>query len=115
MASREEISGDALRGHLATMLLSALEGGPAHGFDLLKRLEAAGQGVLRLREGSVYPALYRLEKSGLVKAEWESGEESRRGPRRRIYRLTRKGRAQLVSGREEWKQFVSVVGAIVGA
>ena len=110
-----EISGDALRGHLATMLLSALEKGPAHGFDLLKRLDEAGCGLLRLKEGSVYPALYRLERSGLVKGEWESGASGRRGPRRRIYRLTRKGRTELASGREEWKQFVSIVGAIVGA
>ena len=110
-----EISGDSLRGHLATMLLSALERGPAHGFDLLKRIEAAGCGALRLKEGSVYPALYRLENQGLVQAEWEQGETDRRGPRRRIYRLTRKGRAQLARGREEWTRFVRVVGAIVGA
>ncbi len=110
-----EISGDALRGHLATMLLSALEAGPAHGFDLLKRIEAAGCGLLHLKEGSVYPALYRLEREGLVRAEWESPESERRGPRRRIYRLTRRGRARLAQGREEWSRFVRVVGAIVGA
>lgn len=108
------ISGDTLRGHLGTMLLAALEGGPAHGFDLLKRLEAEGCGALRLKEGSVYPALYRLERSGLVLAGWEE-DDARRGPRRRIYSLTRKGRAQLAAGREEWQQFVSIVGAIVGA
>jgi PadR family transcriptional regulator PadR len=111
---QSEISGDAIRGHLATMLLSSLEEGAAHGFDLLKRLELRGCGVLRLKEGSVYPALYRLEHAGLVSAEWEA-ESERRGPRRRIYRLTRKGRARLADGREEWKQFVSVIGAIVGA
>ena len=109
------ISGDALRGHLATMLLSALEAGPAHGFDLLKRLEAAGCGALKLKEGSVYPALYRLEQGGLVRGQWESGSSERRGPRRRIYRLTTKGRAQLAAGRTEWVEFVRVVGAIVGA
>jgi len=111
----DEISGDALRGHLATMLLAALESGPAHGFDLLKRLEAAGCGALRLKEGSVYPALYRLERDGLVAAEWEGEEVDRRGPRRRVYRLTRKGRGQLARGREDWARFVRVVGAIVGA
>ncbi len=108
------ISGDALRGHLATMLLSALEAGPAHGFDLLKRLEAAGSGALKLKEGSVYPALYRLEQGGLVRGQWESGTSERRGPRRRIYRLTPKGRTQLAAGRAEWAEFVRVVGAIVG-
>ena len=111
----QPISGDSLRGHLATMLLSALEEGPAHGFDLLKRLDDAGCGLLRLKEGSVYPALYRLERSRLIKGEWETGDSGRRGPRRRIYRLTRKGRSELARGREAWQQFVSVVGAIVGA
>jgi transcriptional regulator len=109
------IAGDSLRGHLATMLLSSLEAGPAHGFELLKRIEAAGSGLLRLKEGSLYPALYRLERDGLVRAEWESGETARRGPRRRMYSLTAKGRRQLAAGREEWKEFVSIVGAIVGA
>jgi DNA-binding PadR family transcriptional regulator len=71
--------------------------------------------MLRLKEGSVYPALYRLEREGLIKGTWESGQTERRGPRRRIYKLTRKGHAKLAAGREEWRQFVSVVGAIVGA
>ena len=111
----ESISGDALRGHLETMILSVLEVGRAHGFEVLRRLDAAGSGLLKLKEGSVYPALYRLEKAGLVTAEWEGKEVQRRGPRRRIYRLTRKGRKRLQGGRQEWQQFVQVVGAVVGA
>jgi len=110
-----QIEGDALRGHLETMLLSALEQGEAHGFDVLRRLEAAGCGLLRLKEGSVYPALYRLEQAGLVTARWESETSGRRGPRRRIYRVTKKGQRRLAEGREDWRQFVSIVGAIVGA
>lgn len=111
----EQITGDALRGHLETMILSVLEQGQAHGFEVLRRLDEAGSGLLKLKEGSVYPALYRLEKGGLVTAEWEGKEVKRRGPRRRIYRLTRKGRRRLEGGRQEWRQFVQVVGAIVGA
>ena len=109
------ISGDALRGHLETMILSMLEQGDAHGFEVLRRLDDAGSGLLKLREGSVYPALYRLEQSGLVTAEWEGKEVPRRGPRRRVYRLTRKGRRQLAGGRQQWRQFVQVVGAVMGA
>ena len=107
------ISGDALRGHLETLVLSALSRGEAHGFEILQRLEAAGSGALRLKEGSLYPALYRLETSGLVKAEWESNIARRRGPRRRIYRLTPKGVRRLEEARGDFRQFVSVIGGIL--
>lgn len=110
-----EISGDSVRGHLATMILSVLEAEPAHGFEILKRFENAGNGHLKLREGSVYPALYRLESAGLVKATWEASTVKRRGPRRRIYQLTKKGSAQLADGRQQWTDFVSIVGPIIGA
>ena len=109
------IGGDSLRGHLQPMILSVLEQDEAHGFEVWRRLENAGGGALKLREGSLYPALYRLEKSGFIKAHWEKGERERRGPRRRIYRLTAKGKRQLIAGREQWKQFVAVIGRIVGA
>lgn len=111
---QETIRGDALRGHLDSMVLSVLEEGEAHGFEVLKRLRRAGQGLIELREGSVYPALYRLEADGQIKAHWEPGESGRRGPRRRLYRLTRKGEASLAQARTDWRQFVSVIGAIVG-
>jgi DNA-binding PadR family transcriptional regulator len=111
----EPISGDMLRGHLETLALAALERGEAHGFDILKRLEEAGCGALRLKEGSLYPALYRLEQAGLVHSAWEDGATDRRGPRRRIYHLTKKGSRRLAEGRAQWRQFVSVVGGILGA
>ncbi len=107
------IDGNLLRGHLATMILSALEQGETHGFELLHRLQKAGCGALKLKEGSLYPALYRLEEAGLAKARWEEGESGRRGPRRRLYQITRKGRRQLKAGREDWAQFVGVIGKIV--
>ena len=113
------IQGDTLRGHLETLILSSLRRGEAHGFEILKRLEQAGSGALRLKEGSLYPALYRLEAAGLVKAVWERapapGEAARRGPRRRIYRLTAKGGRRLEEARGEWDLFVRVVGGILGA
>ena len=110
-----EIHGDMLRGHLDAMVLSTLERGEAHGLEILARLERAGCGLLRLKEGSLYPALYRLEAAGKVRAAWEAGEHGRPGARRRIYRLTSKGKRDLAKGREAWTSFVSVVGGILGA
>jgi len=107
----EGIHGDKLRGHLENLVLAALRKGDAHGFEILKRLEVAGSGALQLKEGSLYPALYRLEAEGLVKAAWEEGE--RRGPRRRIYRLTAKGGKRLEQSRSEWDVFVRVIGGIL--
>jgi DNA-binding PadR family transcriptional regulator len=110
-----EIKGNELRGHLETMVLSVLDRGEAHGYEILQRLEAAGCGALKLKEGSLYPALYRLEESGLLVARWENNEESRRGPRRRNYQLTRKGKTELARRRDAWRNFVSIIGGIVEA
>lgn len=109
------ITGDQLRGHLETMILSSLERGEAHGLEILHRLEAAGCGLLKLKEGSLYPALYRLEEAGKVQAVWEEDSQGRRGARRRIYRLTPKGKRELARGRQEWVRFVQVIGTLVGA
>jgi PadR family transcriptional regulator PadR len=109
------IEGDQLRGHLAALILAALEQGTAHGWEIWTRLEASGEGALRLKEGSLYPALYRLEHQGLIAARWESDASARRGPRRRIYRLTTKGRRRLAAARVEWREFVTVLGGLLGA
>jgi PadR family transcriptional regulator PadR len=111
----EAINGDKLRGHLETMILSTLEQGEAHGLEILRRLDESGCGLLRLKEGSLYPALYRLEAAGEVKAVWEPAPHGRRGARRRIYQLTTKGQRKLNAGRVEWQQFVRVLGGILGA
>ena len=108
------IEGDQLRGHLTSLILAALEQGTAHGWEIWSRLEESGGGALRLKEGSLYPALYRLEQQGLIAARWESTATSRRGPRRRIYRLTDKGRRRLSAARDEWRQFVTVLGGLLG-
>jgi DNA-binding PadR family transcriptional regulator len=110
----EAINGDKLRGHLEAMVLSTLERGEAHGLEILRRLEEAGCGLLQLKEGSLYPALYRLEAAGEVKAVWEAESHGRRGARRRIYSLTAKGQRKLNAGRVEWQQFVRILGGIIG-
>src|SRR6266496_3432521 len=110
----EAINGDKLRGHLETMVLSTLERGEAHGLEILRRLEEAGCGLLRLKEGSLYPALYRLEAAGEVAAAWEEQPHGRRAARGRIYRLTAKGKRKLGEGRAQWQRFVRVLGGILG-
>jgi len=111
----QRIGGNVLRGHLETMVLSLLTRGEAHGFEILRRLEDAGCGALHLKEGTLYPVLYRLEHAGLVRARWEDDTNRRRGPRRRIYRLAKSGRRDLASRREQWQQFVRIIGGIVEA
>lgn len=93
-------------------MLSVLEKGPGHGYELLQRIETRASGALTLREGSLYPALYRMEEAGLISGEWEA-PSTRRGARRRIYRLTRGGKKKLGEARSAWKQFVEVIGRIV--
>jgi PadR family transcriptional regulator PadR len=109
-----EITGDKLRGHVEPLILSALEGGQAHGLEIVQRIWSAGSGALRMKEGSLYPALYRLEEAGLVKAKWEGENTGRRGARRRLYHLTAKGKRKLVSARNEWSSFVSVMNHALG-
>src|SRR5690242_6360044 len=111
----EAISGDKLRGHLEMLILATLERGAAHGLEILRRLEEKGCGLLKLKEGSLYPALYRLEEAGEVKAEWEEEAHGRRGARRRIYRLTAAGKRKLQAGRLAWREFVRITGDILGA
>jgi DNA-binding PadR family transcriptional regulator len=110
-----KIDGDALRGHLETLILATLEKGNAHGFEILRSLETQGAGALELKEGSLYPAIYRMEAAGLVKGDWEDSAVKRRGPRRRIYALTPAGRKELATRRDGWRGFVGVLGSIIEA
>ena len=110
----EKIQGNMLRGHVETMVLAVLSNDDAHGFEIMQRLDQESRGILHLKEGTLYPTLYRLEESGAVKARWDDGDESK-GPRRRIYHITKKGKRELAKRRDEWQTFVSVVGSIVEA
>ena len=104
---------DHLRGHLEMLILATLERGEAHGLEILRRLEVGGCGLLKLKEGSLYPALYRLEAAKQIQAVWEKDQKGRRGARRRIYRLTPKGGRRLQQGRGQWDTFVSILGGIL--
>jgi PadR family transcriptional regulator PadR len=91
-----------LRGHLDLLLLSVLEHSDAlHGYALIVALREGSDGVFELAEGTVYPALHRLERDGLISSDWSTGS----GRRRRTYSLTSDGRAALAARREEWARF----------
>lgn len=100
-----------LRGHLDLLLLGTLrQTGPAHGYALIAALRERSENAFDLPEGTVYPALHRLERDGLVTSEWDSAAPRRR----RVYRLTPAGRAALAEKRREWRAFARGVQAIVG-
>ena len=100
---------EVLKGHLDALVLAALEQEPAHGYAIIKRLQRRSDDVFRLPEGTVYPALHRLERDGLVKSRWTSDS----GRRRRVYRLTRAGGEALAVRRLEWKTFSHAVEAVL--
>jgi PadR family transcriptional regulator len=100
---------DVLKGHLDALVLAALEQEPAHGYAIIKRLQRRSEDVFRLPEGTVYPALHRLERDGLVKSRWTAAS----GRRRRVYRLTRSGAEALAVRKLEWRTFSRAVDAVL--
>lgn len=102
---------EVLKGHLDTLLLAAVAEAPAHGYLIVERLRRRSQGAFELSEGTVYPALYRLEASGLLASRWSTTESGRR---RRVYRLTRRGRQALNAGRQDWMGFARAVESVIG-
>ena len=105
------MEGDALRGHLELLLLAALARAEQHGYALIEWLRSRSDGALDLGEGSVYPALRRLEAAGCVKSAWRADG----GRRKRVYRLTKRGEERLRNGREEWDELVRTVGLVLEA
>jgi len=102
--------GEALKGHLDLLLLAILENGPAHGYMIIETLRKRSGGTFDLPEGTIYPALHRLEDDGLLASHWSEIA----GRRRRIYELTQKGRQVLARRQREWRQFTQAVDATVG-
>lgn len=102
--------GEALKGHLDLLLLAVLSEGPAHGYAVIEALRTRSGGTFDLPEGTIYPALHRLERQGLLRSHWS--EASLR--RKRVYQLTRRGLQVLAKRQEEWKKFSKAVDATVG-
>ena len=101
---------DLLQGSLDLLILKTLSHESLHGWGISKRIRQWSDGVLEVNQGSLYPALYRLEEQGLIEAEWGVSEEGRRA---KFYRLTRPGAARLKEEREGWRLFSGAVEAIL--
>ena len=100
---------ETLKGHLDGMLLAVLEDGPRHGYAIMEVLRTGSGGRFDLPTGTIYPALHRLERAGLVQTSWaEAG-----GRRRRLYELTPAGRRALVAERGIWREFSAAVTALL--
>jgi transcriptional regulator len=101
---------DALKGALDLLVLSALSRGPMHGYAIATHIESTSDELLRVEEGSLYPALHRLEQSGIIAAEWQVTASNRRA---RVYRLTRDGRKRLDTEREKWARVTKGVARVL--
>jgi len=103
------VKADALRGHLDALLLAVLDDEPRHGYAIIEALQQRSAGALNLPTGTVYPALRRLERAGLVASAWSTVG----GRERRTYQLTPAGRATLSRERSAWQEFTATIGAVL--
>jgi PadR family transcriptional regulator, regulatory protein PadR len=101
---------ERLKGNLDLLLLSVLSAGPAHGYAIISALRDRSEGTFDLPEGTIYPALHRLEDAGLLASSWAQAE----GRRRRVYGLTDKGAAALAAEQTQWRKFASGMQAVLG-
>ncbi|HUE21864.1 MAG TPA: PadR family transcriptional regulator [Bryobacteraceae bacterium] len=103
---------DILQGTLDMLILKAVSLGPLHGYGILLRIQQVSKDALQIPQGSLYPALYRLEHRGWIAAEWGESENKRKA---KYYRLTAAGRKQLKSERQEWKRLAVAIGDVLAA
>jgi PadR family transcriptional regulator, regulatory protein PadR len=101
---------DALLGSLRLIVLKSLQHGPMHGWGMTLHIESVSKSVLRVEEGSLYPALHRMEQEGWIVSEWGLSENNRRA---RFYRLTSAGRKQLAAEEANWHEVNHAVGLVL--
>ncbi len=106
----ENERGDLLRGALEMLILRTIENGPMHGYAITEAILEASEEVLDIDEGSMYPALYRMQKRGWVEAEWGRSENNRRA---KFYALTDEGRKQLRTAAQRWSRFSEAVERVM--
>ena len=99
-----------LAGTLDMLILRIVQGGPVHGLDIAQRIERQSDDVLLVEQGSLYPALHRLEERGWITAEWGTSDTNRRA---RFYRLTPRGRKHLAAETSRWASLVRAVGRVL--
>ncbi|MBV9499331.1 MAG: PadR family transcriptional regulator [Acidobacteriaceae bacterium] len=110
MANKERVKLDLLQGTLDMMVMRTLLAGKANGYEIAKAIGRASEDVLNVDHGSLYPALYRLEKSGLIAGKWEVSSTNRHA---RFYRLTPAGRKQLTVEHSKWEQMAAAVSRVM--
>ena len=108
MASTTEL----LQGTLDLLILKAISLGPLHGYGVLLRIQQISRDKLQIQQGSLYPALYRLERQGLIASEWGESDNKRKA---KFYSLTAAGRKRLKSETDSWNRFSSVVASVLDA
>ena len=101
-----------LKGHLDMIVLAALSSGSAHGYAVIEEIKRRSGGAFNLPEGTIYPALHRLETAGLLGSRWVIAESGRR---RRVYALTKRGHRALAERRAIWEQFTGAIGGLLDA
>jgi len=101
---------DLIQGTLDVLILKSLAAGPRHGWAIAKRIQAVSDDVLQIKQGSLYPALHRLEHQGWIHAEWKRSETGREA---RVYSLTRAGRAQLSDELTQWERLSAAIGLVL--
>jgi transcriptional regulator len=101
---------ELLQGTLDLLILKVLNGGPQHGFGIAQRIHLLSQTVLKVEEGSLYPALYRLEEKGWIDAEWGQSDNNRRA---KYYSLTKSGRKQLATEQEAWDRVAAAIAQVL--
>jgi PadR family transcriptional regulator, regulatory protein PadR len=102
---------DLLQGTLDMLILKAVSLGPLHGYGVLLRIQQISKDRLEIQQGSLYPALYRLEHQGWIASEWGESENKRRA---KFYRLTTTGKRQLQAETQNWNRMADVIGGILG-
>jgi PadR family transcriptional regulator, regulatory protein PadR len=106
----KNMEGEMLKGHLDLIVLAALAEGPAHGYAIIEAIRHKSGQAFDLQEGTIYPALHRLEQSGSLSSRWTTAESGRK---RRVYALTRHGRRALAERRAVWTRFSDAIGGLL--
>ncbi|MEX0891273.1 MAG: PadR family transcriptional regulator [Gemmatimonadota bacterium] len=104
---------EPLRGSVDLLILRALELEPSHGWAISNRIQELSQGVLEMNQGSLYPALQRLEQKGWIRASWQQLEEMNR--RARVYALTARGQRELARETESWRRYARAMKRVLAA
>ena len=101
---------DLLQGTLDLLILKTLQAGPTHGWDIAQRIQQVSRDVLRVGQGSLYPALHRLEAQGWISSEWGASENNRRA---KFYSISKAGTKQLVAETRNWERVAGIIGRLL--